>query len=130
MANSLGTVWLHLESDSGIPHLHAAYARLDNDGHTNNDHKIHIRAQRAAERIAIRRGWTTAQEIHNRNKDKVSKDCFEALKSMSAWSWNEYKAILTSKGYDVLTVRQRECSAWLCTDVRSCKVYCIRVWSG
>ena len=30
LANSLGTVWLHLESDSGIPHLHAAYARLDN----------------------------------------------------------------------------------------------------
>ena len=101
LANSLGTVWLHLESDSGIPHLHAAYARLDNDGHTNNDHEIHLRAQRAAERIAIRRGWTTAREIHDRNKNEVSKDCYETLKSMNVWSWDEYKAILTGKGYDV-----------------------------
>lgn len=108
LANSLGTVWLHLESDSGIPHLHAAYARLDNDGHTNNDHKIHLRAQRAAERVARRRGWITAQEIHDRNKDEVSKDCYDALKSMSAWSWSEYKAILTSKGYDVFERYDKE----------------------
>ncbi len=43
IANSIYTVWLHYESDSGIPHLHAAVCRKDSDGKTNNDHNIHIR---------------------------------------------------------------------------------------
>ena len=57
IANSISTVRLHFESDSGIPHLHAAVCRKDCDGRTNNDHNIHLRAQNAAERIAEKRGW-------------------------------------------------------------------------
>ncbi|NAA10011.1 relaxase, partial [Escherichia coli] len=52
LAGSISTVWLHLESKSGIPHLHAAVCRKDNEGRTNNDHNIHLRAQYAAERVA------------------------------------------------------------------------------
>lgn len=44
IANSIYSVWLHYESDSGIPHLHAAVCRKDRDGKTNNDHNIHLRA--------------------------------------------------------------------------------------
>ena len=43
---------LHLESKSGIPHLHGAFCRIDEQGRINNDHDIHLRAQRAAERVA------------------------------------------------------------------------------
>ena len=56
LANSKYTVWLHKESDGEVPHLHAAVCRLDEDGNINNDHNIHLRAQRAAERIAKKRG--------------------------------------------------------------------------
>ena len=31
---------------------------MDKNGCINNDHDIHIRAQRAAERVALKRGWT------------------------------------------------------------------------
>lgn len=60
-------VWLHLESNSGIPHLHGAFCRIDKNGNINNDHGIHIRTQRAAERVALKWGWTTATEIRQTN---------------------------------------------------------------
>jgi hypothetical protein len=47
--NSISTCWVHFESKGEIPHLHAAVSRVDINGKTNNDHNIHIRAQRAAE---------------------------------------------------------------------------------
>lgn len=65
IARSKATVWLHRDSRSGIPHRHAAVCRVDESGELNNDHQIHLRAQRAAERIARRRGWTTAEERHD-----------------------------------------------------------------
>lgn len=56
ISGSKSSVWLHEESDSGIPHLHAIVSRVDEDGNINNDHAIHLRAQRAAEMIARQRG--------------------------------------------------------------------------
>lgn len=104
IANSIYTVWLHYESDSGIPHLHAAVCRKDHDGKTNNDHNIHIRAQDAAQAVAIRRGWITAAEIHRINTDKIADDLTEILRAMPSWSWNGYVARVQSKGY---TLKER-----------------------
>lgn len=101
LRGSKGTVWLHLESRSGVPHLHGAYCRMDENGCINNDHDIHIRAQRAAERVALKRGWTTAAEVRQTNIGEVNRDCMEALQSMENWSWKEYAAILRSKGYEI-----------------------------
>ena len=101
LANSKYTVWLHRESDGEVPHLHAAVCRLDEDGNINNDHNIHLRAQRAAERIAKKRGWTTAVQIRYTNIHQVNRDCMDALRSMPEWSWEEYKNALTRKGYSV-----------------------------
>lgn len=50
VSGSKSSVWLHEESKSGIPHLHAIVCRVDENGNINNDHAIHLRAQRAAER--------------------------------------------------------------------------------
>ena len=80
IANSIYSVWLHYESDSGIPHLHAAVCRKDRDGQTNNDHNIHIRAQDAAQNVALQRGWITAAEIHRINADKVADDLMDILR--------------------------------------------------
>lgn len=101
LANSKYTVWLHTESEGGVPHLHAAVCRIDEDGNINNDHNIHIRAQRAAERVAKKRGWTTAAQVRNSNIHQVNRDCMNALKSMQSWSWEEYKDFLIQKGYTV-----------------------------
>lgn len=104
IANSIYTVWLHYESDSGIPHLHAAVCRKDRYGKTNNDHNIHIRAQDAAQAVAIRRGWITAAEIHEINAQKVADELIDILRSMPSWSWSDYVTRAKSKGY---TVKER-----------------------
>lgn len=101
LAGSKYTVWLHTESEGGVPHLHAAVCRMDENGNINNDHNIHLRAQRAAERVAKKRGWTTAAQIRNSNVHQVNRDCMDILKSMQSWSWEEYKNALIRKGYAI-----------------------------
>ena len=98
LAFSMATVWLHKESKSGTPHLHAAVCRIDQIGRVNNDHAIHLRAQRAAEIIARRYGWTTACEIRDNNLRKVSDDCMNLLKLMPHWAWDEYAYLLGRMG--------------------------------
>jgi hypothetical protein len=101
LRGSKGSIWLHEESESGVPHLHGAFCRIDGQGRVNNDHDIHLRAQRAAERVALKRGWTTAAEVRDTNIGQVNRDCMEALQSLESWSWDGYAAILRSKGYDL-----------------------------
>ena len=105
LASSKYSVWLHTESKGEVPHLHAAVCRLDEDGNINNDHNIHLRAQRAAERVAKKRGWTTAAQIRISNVHQVNRDCMDILKSMQSWSWEKYKNALIRKGY---TIHERE----------------------
>jgi hypothetical protein len=78
---------------------------VDEDGNINNDHHIHLRAQRAAELVALRRGWITAAQVRNNNIHQVNNDCMEIIRSMSSWSWMDYKAALIRKGYSVLERR-------------------------
>ena len=101
LANSKYTVYLHMESTGKVPHLHAAICRFDENGNINNDHNIHLRAQRAAERVAVKRGWKTAEEIRSRNIPEVSRECMEVLRTMPSWSWEEYKKALARRGYSV-----------------------------
>ncbi|WP_276920996.1 relaxase [Bacteroides stercorirosoris] len=109
LANSKYSVWLHTESEGGVPHLHAAVCRMDEDGNINNDHNIHLRAQRAAERVAKKRGWTTAAQVRNSNIHQVNRDCMDALKSMQSWSWEAYKNALVRKGYAVHERKDGNC---------------------
>ena len=101
ISHSKSSVWLHEESKSGIPHLHAIVCRVDEDGNINNDHAIHLRAQRAAEKVARQKGWTTAMRIHETNIPQVSANCMEALRKLDKWSWDGYKELLAAKGYDL-----------------------------
>lgn len=105
---SKSTVWLHRESKSGIPHLHAIVCRLDENGNINNDHQIARRAQQAAETVALQRGWTTARSIHEENIKKANTACMDVLRMMHAWSWEDYAARLKAKGYDVHLRKDRK----------------------
>ena len=108
ISGSKSSVWLHEESDSGIPHLHAVVCRIDEDGNINNDHAIHIRAQRAAEQVALQRGWTTARHIHESRIPQVSEDCMEALRELDEWSWEGYAEKLAAKGYELYLRKDKE----------------------
>lgn len=102
---SIHTVELHMESESGVPHLHAAVCRVDSEGRTNSDHDIHLRAQRAAEAVARKRGWKTAGEVRESAEAQARKDCMETLISMKEWSLHAYLSALASKGYDITVTR-------------------------
>lgn len=108
VSGSKSSVWLHEESKSGIPHLHAIVSRVDEDGNINNDHAIHLRAQRAAEKVALQRGWTIAMHVHEDNIPKVSADCIEVLRGMSSWSWGDYTRRLATKGYKLYQRKDKE----------------------
>jgi len=101
LANTMGTVWLHRDSRGGIPHLHGAYCRVDEDGNTNNDHRIEVRAQLAAERVALKRGWITARKVHDINVEQAKEACLSVLRSMNQWDWNLYARGLQLKGYGI-----------------------------
>ncbi len=108
LKNSMATVWVHYESDSGIPHLHAAVARVDKDGNVNNDHYIGDRAQKAAECIAKRRGWITAAAIHEKGLIEATNDVNSILLKMRIWAWDEYLHRLKCIDYDVRVRRDKE----------------------
>lgn len=103
IAGSIYSLWLHTESKSGIPHLHCAASRVDENNRINNDHMIHIRAQIAAERVARKRGWKTAKKVREKNIEKVGKDCMNILQKMQEWDMNNYFSILRNMGYKVVT---------------------------
>ncbi len=107
LKDSKATVWLHRESESGIPHLHAIVCRVDENGNVNNDHNIHERAQKAAEWIARSRGWTTAEEIRNDNIDQIVSECRNILRDMDTFSIDDYLTRLGRK-YDVKVRRDKE----------------------
>ncbi len=99
LAGSKGIVYLHEESKGGVPHLHAAVCRIDENGHVNNDHDIHLRAQRAAAAVAKRREWATAMDVRETNISHISSICENVLKTMPVWSWDDYvRRIETIKG--------------------------------
>lgn len=95
------TLWLHEDSRGGTPHLHADVCRVDHNGRVNSDHNIHLRAQIAARRVALRRGWQTADDRRSENLRAVTADCIDALKSLPRWSLEEYFRLLRAKGYEV-----------------------------
>ena len=94
ISGSKATVWLHEDSKSGKPHLHIAACRVDENGNTNNDHMIHLRAQWAAEQVAIKYGWETAESVSKERKAKFSKDCLDILKRMKEFDLESYFFLL------------------------------------
>mgnify|MGYP001377077719 FL=1 len=92
---------LHRDSKSGILHLHMEATRVDMEGRINDSHKIGERAVMAANIINERRGWMQSEEIGIRHRQEISVCCMEILRKMDKFSWKQYEAELTKRGYKV-----------------------------
>ena len=92
---------LHRDSKSGILHLHIDANRVDMEGRINDSHKIGERAIMAANIINERRGWMQSEEIGIRHRQEISVCCMEILRKMDKFSWKQYEAELTKRGYKV-----------------------------
>ena len=92
---------LHRDSKSGILHLHIDANRVDMEGRIIDSHKIGERAVMAANIINERRGWMQSEEIGIRHRQEISVCCMEILRKMDKFSWKQYEAELTKRGYKV-----------------------------
>ena len=92
---------LHRDSKSGILHLHIDANRVDMEGRINDSHKIGERAVMAANIINEGRGWMQSEEIGIRHRQEISVCCMEILRKMDKFSWKQYEAELTKRGYKV-----------------------------
>ena len=92
---------LHRDSKSGILHLQIDANRVDMEGRINDSHKIGERAVMAANIINERRGWMQSEEIGIRHRQEISVCCMEILRKMDKFSWKQYEAELTKRGYKV-----------------------------
>ncbi len=101
LAGSQYVAALHRDSRSGIAHLHIVANRVDREGNVNDAHFIYERAMEAARRINIRRGWLTAEERSEQNRQQIADDCLDVLRQMSKFDWEEYAQLLGRKGYVV-----------------------------
>ncbi len=101
LAGSQYVAALHRDSRSGIAHLHIVANRVDMEGNVNDAHFIYERAMEAARRINIRRGWLTAEERSEQNRQQIADDCLDVLRQMSKFDWEEYAQRLGRKGYVV-----------------------------
>jgi len=101
LAGSQYVVALHRDSRSGIAHLHIVANRVDMEGNVNDAHFIYERAMEAARRINIQRGWLTAEERSEQNRQQMAEDCLDVLRQMPKFDWEEYAQRLGRKGYVV-----------------------------
>lgn len=98
---------LHHDAKSGIPHLHLVVNRIDKDGNINDGHFIGERAVAAAQAINQRHGWKDPKEIREEHLKQITADCYDILRQMPAFSWQNYKNQLESRGYNVKLLRDK-----------------------
>ncbi len=108
LAGSQYVAALHRDSRSGIAHLHIVANRVDREGNVNDAHFIYERAMEAARRINIRRGWLTAEERSEQNRQQIADDCLDVLRQMPKFDWEEYAQRLGRKGYVIDLRRDAE----------------------
>lgn len=101
--NSIYTVYVHYDSESGVPHLHGAVCRVDNDGKTNPDGNTHLRAHKVADIVNQQRGWKSPKKIRDRQIKNLNALCKDILLRMPQYSLMEFHSRLQAAGYEVLT---------------------------
>lgn len=99
---------LHFDAKSGIPHLHILINRIDLDGNLMNDSFIGNSAVKAAHAINIDRGWELPEDIHKAHEKEITEVCYNILRGMPSYDWNDYKHNLENRGYTVHEQRDKQ----------------------
>ena len=99
---------LHFDAKSGIPHLHILINRIDLDGNLMNDPFIGDSAVKAAHAINVERGWELPEDIHKAHQKEITKVCYNILRGMANYDWNDYKHNLENCGYKVHEQRDKQ----------------------
>ena len=71
------------------------------DGQMQDTHKCKERAKTAANIIAMRYGWTKAEERDNRRMERIHSAAMSVLKGMDAWDIETYFAGMRRNGFEV-----------------------------
>lgn len=99
---------LHFDAKSGIPHLHILINRIDLDGNLMNDSFIGDSAVKAAHAINVERGWELPEDIHKTHEKEITEACYNILRGMPSYDWNDYKHNLENRGYTVHEQRDKQ----------------------
>lgn len=99
---------LHFDAKSGIPHLHILINRIDFDGNLMNDSFIGDSAVKAAHAINIDRGWELPEDFHKAHEKEITEVCYNILRGMPSYDWNDYKHNLENRGYTVHEQRDKQ----------------------
>ena len=99
---------LHFDAKSGIPHLHILINRIDLDGNLMNDSFIGDCAVKAAHAINVERGWELPEDIHKAHEKEITEVCYNILRGMPSYDWNDYKHNLENRGYTVHEQRDKQ----------------------
>jgi hypothetical protein len=83
------------------PHLHILVNRINEKGKAVKDHFIGLKAQRAAEKTAIKNKLTTVKEVRNKKLNeqrKIIEPAHKAVLKMNPKSVDEYFLLMKEKG--------------------------------
>lgn len=103
LRDTMGAVYLHKDSKSGILHLHFFMCRADSYGHVNCGNHIGERAVAAADIINMERGWILPETIHKEHVKEITDICYHILRGMKTYSLDDYIKRIRDKGYIVKT---------------------------
>ena len=99
---------LHFDAKFGIPHLHILINRIDLDGNLMNDSFVGESAVKAAHTINVERGWELPEDIHDAHQKEITAACYDILRGMSRYDWDNYKHGLENRGYKVHEQRDKQ----------------------
>ena len=103
LKDTMGAVYLHKDSKSGILHLHFFMCRSDNGGHVNCGNHMGERAVAAADAINVERGWELPETIHKEHVKELTDLCYDILRNMERFRMDDYLSRIREKGYRVKT---------------------------
>lgn len=73
-----------------------------------NDSFIGDSAVKAAHAINVERGWELPEDIHKAHQKEITEVCYNILRGMANYDWNDYKHNLENCGYKVHEQRDKQ----------------------
>lgn len=87
--------------ETGNSHIHIVSNRMTTNGIVQDTHKCIERARRAANIIAKKYGWSTAEERSNARMARIHEAAIKILRGMESWDIETYFSAMRSYGFEV-----------------------------